>query len=128
MDADEFTEPRRVVVPRSFSISIGFQNGVSSHNLILQCDLLVSLLCRGGDDCQVGDHLLGVLRLARPGLAGDQHSLVLAIPHHSSVGSLGNGPEVRRDFIAPFSKVDLGDPMAVDRIPFVGVDNNNEEA
>ena len=36
VDTDELTETGGVVIPRSFSITVGLQNGVGGHNLILK--------------------------------------------------------------------------------------------
>ena len=35
MDTDELSETGRVVIPGSLGVSIGFQNGVGGHNLVL---------------------------------------------------------------------------------------------
>merc|ERR1719266_63288 len=76
MDTDELSETGRVVVPGGLGVTVGLQDGVGGHNLVLQGDLLLYLLGAtgaGGDHGQVGDHLLGVLGLSGTGLSGDQH-------------------------------------------------------
>merc|ERR1711899_679455 len=67
VDTDEFTETGGVVIPRGLCVSVGLQNWVSGHNLVLKGDLLGVLLrasSSGGHHGQVGDHLLGVLGLS----------------------------------------------------------------
>merc|ERR1719412_967422 len=127
MDTDELTETGGVVVPRGLGITIGLQNGVSSHNLVLKRNLLFGFLGAGGNNGQVGDDLLGVLGLSGTGLTGDQHGLILGVLHHATVGTLSDGPQMGWDFITPLAKVDLGAPEGVDRITLVGVDDNHEK-
>ena len=90
MDTDELSESGGVVVPRSLGVAIGLQNWVGGHNLVLKGDLLGVLLGTGssGHHGQVGDHLLGVLRLSGSRLTGDQHGVVLLVLEHVSVCSL----------------------------------------
>merc|ERR550532_3512156 len=66
VDTDELTETGGVVIPGSFGISVGLQNGVGGHNLVLKRDLLLVLLgtTTSGDHGEIGDDLLGVLSLA----------------------------------------------------------------
>merc|ERR1719412_287017 len=128
MDTDELSETGRVVVPGGLGVTVGLQDGVGGHNLVLQRDLLLGLLARaGGDHGQVGDHLLGVLGLAGTGLSGDQHGVVLLVAQHVPVGPLSDGPEMRRDLITSLAKVDLADSVSVQRITLVRVDNNHEQ-
>merc|ERR1719398_513897 len=89
VDTNELSEPGGVVVPRRLGVAIGLQNGVGGHNLVLKGDLLLNLLstAAGGHHGQVGDHLLGVLRLSSSRLAGDQHSVVLLVLQHVAVGA-----------------------------------------
>ena len=73
-------QPGRVVVPRGFGISVGLQNWVGGHNLVLKRHLLLDLLAASSSSChhgQVGDHLLGVLSLSGTGLSSDKHRIVL---------------------------------------------------
>merc|ERR1712015_68771 len=127
VDTDELTETGGVVVPRGLGITIRLQNRVGGHNLVLKGNLLLRLLRAGGDNGQVGDDLLGVLSLASTRLTGDQHSLILGVLHHATVGAFSNGPQMGWDFIAPLAKIDLGAPEGVERITLVGVDNNHEK-
>ena len=101
----------------------------------------IIITCASGHHGQVGDHLLGVLGLAGTRLASDQHGVVLLVLQHVPVGALRNGPEMGRhlskigkfihhqfqgdsNLIPPFSKVNLADPMGVDGVPLVRVDDN----
>merc|ERR1711899_147185 len=130
VDTDEFTETGGVVVPRSLGISVGLQDGVGSHNLVLKGDLLGFLLgtsSSSGHHGQVGDHLLGVLGLSGTRLTGDQHGVVLLVLEHVPVGALSNGPEMGWALVPPLAKVDLAHPVGVKRVTLVGVDNHNEE-
>merc|ERR1719357_2136147 len=128
VDTDEFTESRGVVVPRSLGIAIGLQDRVGGNNLVLQGDLLLALLAApGGDHGQVGDHLLRVLRLAGAGLASDEHGIVLLVGQHVPVGSLGDSPEMRRHLVPALAQVNLANPVGVQGVPLVRVDDHNEE-
>merc|ERR1719486_1636542 len=130
VDTDEFTETGGGVVPRGLGVSVGLQNGVSGHNLVLKGDLLGFLLgtsSSSGHHGQVGDHLLGVLGLSGTRLAGDQHGVVLLVLEHVPVGALSNGPEMGWALVPPLAKVDLAHPVGVERVTLVGVDNHNEE-
>ena len=104
VDSDELAEPGGVVIPCSLGVAVGLQDGVGGHDLVLKRDLLFGFLSAAcSHHGQVGDHLLGVLRLASTRLSGDQHSIVLLVLQHVAIGSLSNGPQMRRDFIAPLS-------------------------
>merc|ERR1719193_412219 len=51
VDSDELSKPGGVVVPGGLGVSVGLQDGVGGHNLVLQGDLLGLLLgttCSGG--------------------------------------------------------------------------------
>merc|ERR1719208_170682 len=98
MDTDEFTETGGVVIPGCLGITIGLKNGVGGHNLVLKGDLLLRLLARAsGNHGKIGDDLLGVLSLSSSRLSSDQHGVVLLVLQHVSVGTLSNGPEMRRN-------------------------------
>ena len=102
----------------------------------------IIITCASGHHGQVGDHLLGVLGLAGTRLASDQHGVVLLVLQHVAVGALGNSPQVRRHLkvgrsklplmlivfflhlVPPLSEVDLANPVGVDGVPLVRVDNN----
>merc|ERR1712012_1100676 len=128
VDTDELSETGRVVISGGLGITIGLKNGVGGHNLVLKRDLLLRLLARAsGDHGKVGDDLLGVLSLASTRLSSDQHGVVLLVGQHVPVGSLSNGPEMRRNLITSLAKIDLADSVSVQRITLVGVDNNHEE-
>merc|ERR1719397_701362 len=129
MDTDELSEPGGVVVPRSLGIAVRLQNGVGGHDLVLKGDLLLRLLTAAcGHHGQVRDHLLGVLRLSGTRLASDQHGVVLLVLQHVAIGSLSDGPEVRRDLVSPLADVDLINPVGVDGISLVWVDDNHKQA
>jgi hypothetical protein len=104
------------------------------HNSVLQIGLLLLwpsvLLCLlvSAEDGKVGDDLLGVLRLAGPGLAGDEHGLVLGVRHHLLVGAVRDGKEVGRDLVPPLADVHPHHPVGVDGVPLVRVDNHAEQA
>merc|ERR1719365_249115 len=124
VNTDEFTKTGGVVIPGCLGITIGLQNGVGGHNLVLKGDLLgILLTAGGGNHGQVGDDLLGVLSLSSTRLTSDQHSLVLGVLQHATVGTLSNSPEVRRSLITSLAKVDLGASVSVKRVTLVGVDN-----
>ena len=129
MDTDELSETGGVVIPGGLGITIGLKDGVGGHNLVLKRDLLLDLLgsSASGDHGKIGDDLLGVLSLASTRLSSDQHGVVLLVGQHVPVGSLSNGPEMRRNLITPLAKIDLADSVSVQRITLVGVDNNHEE-
>merc|ERR1712073_271055 len=129
VDTDEFTKTGGVVIPGSLGISVGLQNGVGGHNLVLKGDLLLRLLGAraSSDHGKIGDDLLGVLGLAGTGLSGDQHGVVLLVGQHVPVGALGNGPQMGWDLITPLAKVDLAHSVGVQRITLVGVDNNHKK-
>jgi hypothetical protein len=127
VDTDKFTETGGVVIPGGLGITIGFQNGVGGHNLVLKGDLLVGLLATGSNHGKIGDDLLGVLSLTSTRLTSNQHSLVLGVVQHASVGSLSNGPQMGRALITSLTKIDLADSVGVQRITLVWVDNNHEE-
>ena len=103
VDSDELAEPGGVVVPCSLGVAVGLQDGVGGHDLVLKGNLLLNLLgpTACGDHGQVGDHLLGVLRLSGSRLAGDQHGIVLLVLEHVAVGALSDGPEVRGNLVPP---------------------------
>merc|ERR1719486_364301 len=112
VDTDEFTETGGVVIPRGLGVSVGLQDGVGSHNLVLKGDLLGFLLgtsSSSGHHGQVGDHLLGVLGLSGTRLTGDQHGVVLLVLEHVPVGALSNGPEMGWALVPPLTKVGLVD-------------------
>merc|ERR550532_1874913 len=50
MDTDELSETGRVVVPGGLGVTVGLQDGVGGHNLVLKGDLLLGLLARAGGD------------------------------------------------------------------------------
>merc|ERR550532_63808 len=128
MDTDELSETGRVVVPGGLGVTVGLQDGVGGHNLVLKGDLLLGLLARaGGDHGKIGDDLLGVLGLAGTGLSGDQHGVVLLVAQHVPVGALSDGPQMGRDLITPLAEVDLAHSVGVERVTLVRVDNNHEE-
>ena len=142
-------QPGGIVVPRSLGISVGLQDGVGCHDLVLKGDLLGLLLGSATSSCghhgQVGDHLLGVLRLSGSRLASDQHGVVLLVLEHVPVRALCDGPQVRGALVPPLAwkyliekvkkifqaflltKINLAHPVGVERVTLVGVDNNNEE-
>ena len=64
----------------------------------------------------------------RDRLTSDQHRLILAIGQHVAVGSLSDGPQVRRHFILPLAKVHFTRSFCIDRIPLVGVHHNAEQS
>ena len=101
VDTDELSEPGGVVVPRSLGVTVGLQDWVGGHNLVLKGDLLGVLLgsaaSSSGHHGQVGDHLLGVLGLSGTRLTSDQHGVVLLVLQHVAVRALSDGPEVRGD-------------------------------
>jgi hypothetical protein len=130
VNPDEFTKPGRVVVPGGLGVTIRLQYGVGSHNLVLKGYLLgvsSSFFLWGSNSSQVGDNLLGVLSFSSTRLTSDQHRLVLVISQHVTIGSLCDGPQVRRHFILPLTKVQLDDSSSVDGVPFVRVHHNTEE-
>jgi len=53
--------------------------------------------------------------------------LILGVDQHVTVGSLSDGPQMRRNFISPLAKVKLDYSGGVDWKPFVRVDNNTEK-
>ena len=151
VDPDKFSKAGRIVVADSLGVPIGFQNWVCVHNPVLQIGLFWAIIgwpvlllfpFRGAKYGEVGDHLLGVLRLASSGLAGDQHALVLRVVHHLRVRPVGGGKEVRRHLrgcfyqvfkltphlVSPFPDIHLASPVGVDGEPLVGVDHHAEEA
>ena len=80
VDTDELSEPGGVVVPRSLGVTVGLQDWVGGHNLVLKGDLLLDLIASSssnGHHGQVGDDLLGVLSLSGTGLASNQEGIVL---------------------------------------------------
>jgi len=129
VNTDELTKTGGVVIPRGLGITIRLQNGVSGNNLVLKGNLLSisSLLAAGGHHGQVGDDLLGVFSLSGSRLTSDQHSLILGVVQHASVGSLSNSPQVRGALITPLAQVDLGHPGSVDGVTLVGVDNHHKQ-
>merc|ERR1719458_236196 len=130
VDTDELSEPGGVVVPRSLGVTVGLQDGVGGHDLVLKGDLLDILLSTAGgsgDHGEVGDHLLGVLGLSSTRLSSDQHGVVLDVLEHVPVGSLSNGPEMGRALVPPLAEVDLAHPVGVEGVPLVRVDNNHEQ-
>ena len=129
MDPDEFSKARRVVVSCGLCISVGLQDGVGGHDLILKRHLLLRLLSStGGHHGQVSDDLLGVLSLSSTGLSSNQDGLVDAGVVHALVGSLGNTEDVGPALGTPLAHVDLHGAEGVDREPLVGVDGDAEEA
>merc|ERR1712024_115189 len=50
MDTDKLSETGRVVVPGGLGVTVGLQDGVGGHNLVLKGDLLLGLLARAGGD------------------------------------------------------------------------------
>merc|ERR1719284_2290306 len=123
VDTDEFTKTGGVVVPRGLGVSVGLQDGVGSHNLVLKGDLLGFLLgtsSSSGHHGQVGDHLLGVLGLSGTRLTRDQHGVVLLVLEHVPVSALGDGPQMGWALVPPLTKVDLAHPVGVERVALVG--------
>merc|ERR1711970_307664 len=107
---------------------MGFQDGVGSHNLVFKGYLLLRLFARAsGYHGQVGDDFLGVLSFTSTRLTGNQHSLILLIVQHTTIGSLSNSPEMRRYLISPLTKIDLGYSVSVQRVTLVRVDNNHKK-
>merc|ERR1711899_31185 len=115
VDTDEFTETGGVVVPRGLGVSVGLQDGVGSHNLVLKGDLLGFLL---GTSSSSGHH----------GQVGDHHGVVLLVLEHVPVGALSDGPEMGWALVPPLTKVDLAHPVGVKRVTLVRVDHHDEEA
>lgn len=66
--------------------------------------------------------------LAGSRLSSDQNRLVDAIAEHGSVGSIGNGVDVRSDFIVSFASIQLNDGRVVDGEHLVGIDHNQEQS
>merc|ERR1719398_259169 len=131
VDTDELSEPGGVVVPCSLGVTVGLQDGVGGNDLVLKGDLLGFLLCTAsssGHHGQVGDHLLGVLGLSGTRLTGDQHGIVFLVLQHVPVCTLSNGPQVGRAFVPPLAQVDLANPVGVEWVTLVWVDNNHEQA
>ena len=113
VNSDKLSKAGGVVIPRGLGVTVRLQDRIGGHNLVLQSHFLLSLLAGGRHDGEVGDDLLRVLRLASPGLASDEHGLVIAVAHHPSVGGLSNGPQVGWDLVASLAEIDLGDPVSV---------------
>ena len=130
MDADELAKPGRIVVPSSLGIAIGLEDRVGRHNLVLKGHFLLFLFlpAAAGHDGQVGDHLLGVLRLSGAGLASDQHCVVFLVLQHVAISAFSNRPEMWWGFIPSFVHVDLADPRCVDWVTLVWVDHDHKEA
>ena len=97
VDSDELSKSGGVVVPRSLGVAVGLQNGVGGHDLVLEGDLLGVLLgpSSSSNHGQVGDHLLGVLRLSSARFASDEHSIVLLVLEHVAISAFCDGPEVK---------------------------------
>ena len=63
MDTDELSESGRVVIPDSFGVAPGLQDGVRLDYLVLEPRLALLPLAGGSDGSEVGDDLLCILRL-----------------------------------------------------------------
>ena len=74
VDVDVFSKPRAVVIPHSLGITKSLQNGIGLQYLLLNPGVFAA------DGRQVLEDQLGALSLPRPGLAADDHTLVL--PKH----------------------------------------------
>ena len=125
----------RVVVTDGLGVAVGLEDGVGLDDPVLQVSLLLLLrscvllhLVVATEDGEVGDDLFGVFGLAGARLAGNEHGLVLGIGHHLLVGAVGNGKQVGRNLVPPLTDVHLDNPVGVDGVTLVWVDDNAEEA
>ena len=60
-------------------------------------------------------------------LTSNQHGLILRVVHHLLVGTVRDGEEMRRHLIPPLTDVDPDNPVGVDGVPLVRVDDNTEK-
>ena len=137
------------MVHDSLGVAIRLKDWVGVDNPVLQVGLLLlwrsvlRLLALGSsEDGEVGDHLLGVLRLSGTRLASDQHGLILGVVHHLLVGAVGSSEEMRWHLwirflsgttkkisfkchlVPPLVDIHLTSPLGVDGVPLVRVDDN----
>ena len=54
--------------------------------------------------------------------------MILGIGQHVAVGSLSDGPQVRRNLIPSLAKVHLDDSSSIDGIPLVRVHHNTKQS
>ena len=57
----------------------------------------------------------------------DENGLVHMIGHHFRVGSVGNGKDMRRDFIPPPSMINLHGSQRINWITFIRINCNAKE-
>jgi hypothetical protein len=125
LKTDEFTETRRVVVLVGFGVTEGFQQRVELEELLLE---RTSTSCATSNVGNVLDDLLGVLSLSGTRLTSDEHGLILAVADHHSVSSVGDGEDVRGDFIPSLSAVIVNHGGCVNGNHLVRVDGNAEKS
>ena len=77
VDTDELSESGGVVVPHGLGVAPGLKDGVGLDDLVLKGGLSLLPLARRADGGEVGDDLLGVLRLSGTRLSSNLDELVL---------------------------------------------------
>merc|ERR1711874_189779 len=130
MDTNEFTKSRRVVVSGRLGVSIRFQNGIGSNNLVFKRNLfgvLSTFLWGSSYLSQVSNNLFGVLSLSGTRFTSNQHRLILQVGQHVSVCCFCNSPQMRWNLIPSLSKVQLYTGCSVNGISLVRIDNNTEK-
>ena len=125
---DKLSKSGGVVVPHRLGIAPRFKDRVGLDNLVLERSFSLLPLAGRADGGKVGDHLLRVLGLASPGLAGDEDRLVDARIGHSLIRALGDSKDVRPALGPPLAHVQLHGAESVDGKPLVRVDGDAEEA
>ena len=151
LESDEFTETRRVVVLVRLGITKGFEHRVKLNQLVFKGSLLSSATT--GDVGDVLNDLLGVFSLTSTRLSAvfkkkkkkkvsllfvcsfkannnirNEERLVLAVVQHGTVGTIGDGEDVRRDLITSLTTVGVDHEVSVDGDLLVGVDDNTEKS
>mmetsp|Transcript_30373 Transcript_30373/g.84969 ORF Transcript_30373/g.84969 Transcript_30373/m.84969 type:complete len:392 (+) Transcript_30373:2522-3697(+) len=108
-DGNQLTEAGRVVVPQGLGVSESLQNRVGQQDVLLHSGRRSRAL---GKEHEA---LLGGLRLASPGLAGDKDGLVLLIIHEVPIRRLGDVEHMRRHVAFPLVDVVVDNGGGVQR-------------
>jgi hypothetical protein len=124
LQANELSETGGVVVLVGFGITEGLQKRVEFEQLLFKD---TSSTTPSGNLGNVLNDLLGVFSLSGSRFSGNEHGLVLTILNHHAVSSIGDGEDVRSNFVTTLSAVEINHVLSVDGNHLVRVDGDTEE-
>ena len=124
----------RVIITDCLGISIRFQNGIGLNNPVFKIGFFLFWariflwLLTSTKNGKIGDDFLGILSFSSSRFTSNQHWLIFSIGRHLLIGTIRNSKEMRWHLIPPLTNVELDNPVGVNRVPLVWVDDNTEKS